>query len=186
MAVAYFNKSFKGYNTDEVDAFIINLVKDSEDKLKEMSEEMRLLRGQINDMEQQLKQCRAENEAMCAEYEEKLKASEAQYQGLCAQIGEKLNTADERAKAIVAEAERKRRQILADAEKQRYSIISEARRKAEEDSRAIISDTKSRLAVLEKAAASFTQRQKDIAEGLEMAKRSIEEGLSDIAGSIGE
>lgn len=186
MAVAYFNKSLKGYNTAEVDAFIINLVKDSEEKLKEMSEEARLLRGQINDKSSEIEGLRAETERLCADYEARLAASDAQYQALCAKLGEKLHTADERASAIISDAESKRDAILAEAETQRENILSEAKLKAEADSRAMLAETKNRLTALERAAEDFTRRQQDIAAGLEQAKRSIQEGLSDIAGTIGE
>ncbi|GEM_PF-1324665 len=173
MAVAYFNKRMKGYDTNEVDTFIVNLVADSEYKIKELTENARELRIEIKELQDELAARQDEYAAQIADDEAKLNEVNAKYESLCAQIGERLQLADERAAEIIAKAN-------AEAER----IVAEARLQGENESKQIIADTRERCAQIEKSAESYAERQRAITEGLEKAKAAIEAGLGEIENNV--
>ncbi len=184
MAVAYFNKRFKGYDTKEVDEFIVGLVADSEQKIKEYGDAARELRARIKELEDLLVSEKAAHNETRHSLEARIAESDGKYASLCAQMGEKMHVADERAAAIVDAAKQKANDIISEAEKRADDITSKAKSGAEAEAKRIISDTRERCAAIERAAEAFERRQREISGGLERAIADIEAGLSDIQSTI--
>lgn len=184
MAVAYFNKRFKGYDTKEVDEFIVGLVADSEQKIKECGDVARELRSRIKELEDLLVSERSAHCDTKRSLEARIAEADGKYASLCAQLGEKMHVADERAAAIVDAAKQKANDIISEAESRADSITSKAKADSEAEATRIISDTRERCAAIERAAEAFERRQREISGGLERAIAGIEAGLSDIQSTI--
>ncbi len=177
MAVAYFNKRLKGYDTNEVDEFIANLVADSEQKIKELSDASRELRRRIAELEEQLEKANAEHETEKSDLEARIAQANGKYEALCAQMGEKMHIADERAAAITDAARQKANDIVLQAEARADGITSTSKAEAEAEARRIIAETRERCGAIERAAREFERRQREIAGGFEQAIAGIEAGL---------
>ncbi len=184
MAVAYFNKRLKGYDTDEVDTFIINLVAESEQKIKELSDASRELRMRIKELEDQIDASATEHRSEEQHFEARIAEADAKYESLCAQMGEKMHIADERAAAIISAAQQKADDIISQAQNGAADIAAAAKAEAEAEARRIVFETRERCGAIERAAQEFERRQKEIAGGFQQAIAGIEAGLCDIQNKI--
>lgn len=110
MAEALFSKSARGYNREQVDAFLLELNRNFAEKEKELDARIRELSSALGDTEARLKEARDKNAALEKELAE-----------LQASIGQRMLQADARAEEILANA---RKQAQEEGER----LISETRK----------------------------------------------------------
>lgn len=185
MAEAYFKKVFKGYDTKQVDDFIIGLSDAYSAKERGFTEQAHVARNEIERLNGEIASLRAEAESAAKEHAAELSEKQKEYDALCAEVGEKMVVADKRAADIVHNAEREaeliKRQAQTEAENEARMIKQNAARKAEQ----LISETERRCEELTKAAEEFRRKQEEIHRSVYETERQFGDALNKLRDGIG-
>lgn len=164
-----FTEAKKGYNKDEVQSFIKQLVADHELALMSKDDAIKSL---MNDKESAEQKHLEEVESLKAALEEAQKESKeqgAKYEELCARMGEKLLFAERQSAQIVAEAEAAKKKVEEEAAATAAANVAAISAKAREDAAAAL-----------RAADILKQKSQQICAGLDHTRRAIEEAIAAI------
>lgn len=170
----FFSEAKKGYNKEEVQAFLKRLDAENRDALQSKADEYKKLLNEkeamradyaarISALEEELAECRIKCEESTAKYDE-----------LCARMGEKLLFAEQQAAKITADAEAEARQIK-----------ETATHKAEQHVAAISAQAREEAATALRAADLLRQKGLAINIGLDGLKKALEDALSQIEKATG-
>lgn len=165
----FFSEAKKGYNKDEVHAFIRKLDEENRDALQTKADEQKRL---LNEMEAQRAEYEKRIASLEAELSEKVakcQENAAKYEELCARMGEKLLFAEQQAEKIIADAEAQKQRIDADATLMAEQNVAAITAKAREDAAAAL-----------RAADILRQKSILINTGLEQTKRVLEDAIAQI------
>lgn len=151
MAEPMFSKAGKGYNREEVDAYLLELNRSFSEKEASLQDEIKKLTASLADAERR----NAETESAFKAKEEQLTAAYKQKEDECssmmASIGQRLMLADDRAEKIVADANAQADEIIADAYNRADAMCKDALMEAQKKSEKIIEQTKNHCVSFEKA-----------------------------------
>jgi cell division septum initiation protein DivIVA len=174
MAEAMFAKAGKGYNREQVDAFLLELNRNFAEKEKELDARIRQLSAALTETEARLREAEAKNEALEADYSARLAEKERECADLQASIGQRMLQADARAEQILAEAQKK-----ADA------ITSSVREKAEAECERMLAETRKGCAVIGQAAAEFASRMNAVTAEMNKTEKLMDMALEDVRRKAG-
>lgn len=164
-----FTESKKGYDKDEVNAFIKELNEKNEAILAEKDE-------RIKELEDELKRCSKASapvvEAAPA-VDSSLDEAKKKYERLCADMGEKLLLAEVKASEIIDAANKKAEEIVA-----------QARLDANSQVEAILEDATLSAEGVKKASADFLAKEKEIMALLSVTEETFEKALERISSQI--
>lgn len=163
MAEALFSKSARGYNREQVDAFLLELNRNFEEKEKELDDRIRELSAALADTEARLKEAEAKNVALEEDYSARLAAKEKECTDLQASIGQRMLQADARAEEILARA----------------------RSQAETEGERILAETRKGCAVIAQAAAEFTSRMNAVTAEMTKTEKLLDMALEDVRRKAG-
>jgi len=165
----FFSEAKKGYNKEEVLAYIKQLNYEHEMALQSKNDEIKALMNENAARAEEYSARIAELEKALAESDGAVKENAAKYEAICASLGEKLLFAEAQSKSIIDEANRKKDQISVDAARQAEASVAAISAKAREDAAAAL-----------RAADILRQKSQIINAGLEQTKRILEEALAQI------
>ncbi|MBR4278920.1 MAG: DivIVA domain-containing protein [Clostridia bacterium] len=186
MAETCFKKSLKGYDTAQVDEFIINLSDTYEQNEKELNDEIRMLEADNEKLRNEIARLRkfAENSAL--EHEAEIHKKHLEYEALCAEIGEKMIVADKRAAEIIKNAEKEASLILTQARQSSDNEARAIRARAEEEAAKLIADTQAKCDSISKAAEEFRERQNEMSRSIAETENRFASALSKLREDIGD
>lgn len=164
-----FTEAKKGYNKEEVQRFIEQIMFDHERAIREKDYAIKSLMNEKEGLEVKYKSKIAELEETLADTQSKEKEQSAKYEELCARMGEKLLFAEQQSALIIAEAENLR-----------TKAETEAAQKAELSVAAISAKARENAAAALRAADILKQKSQQICVGLDHTKRVLEEALEAI------
>lgn len=165
----FFSEAKKGYNKDEVHAFIRKLDEENRDALQTKADEQKRLMNRMEAQKAEYEKRIASLEAELSEKAVKCEENAAKYEELCARMGEKLLFAEQQAEKIIA-----------DAEAQKQKTDAEAALKAEQNVAAITAKAREDAAAALRAADILRQKSILINTGLEQTKRVLEDAIAQI------
>ncbi len=169
-AEMFFKDAKKGYDKEEVHAFVEKLSADHEFELERKNDEIKSLTTELAGQKQKLEERIAELEKQLAEEQTKNKEGAAKYEQLCAQIGEKLLFAETQASTIIADAESKRALAEEDGKKRAEASVAEITAKARAQAESAV-----------KAADVLSQKSRIITAALDQTKRIIDDAIAQIS-----
>ncbi len=179
-----FKKSFKGYDTAQVDEYIVALSDTYTRKEKEFAEKIHILETENNKLKGAINLLRDEAEETAETHEEELKAKQKEYDALCAEVGEKMVVADKRAADIIKIAEKEAALIIAKAKTDAENEAKATRAKAEEDAERLIADTEAKCKKLSEAAEEFRKKQEEMNKSMFDTEKSFGDAISKIRSGI--
>lgn len=185
MAEAYFKKSFKGYDPQQVDDFIVSLSDTYTNNEKEMADEIRALKSENEQLANELSEMRALAEATAAEHKEELIAKQEEYEKLCAEIGEKMVIADKRAAEIIKNAEKEASLILTHARQNGENEAKAIRLQAEDEATRLVDETRRKCETISAAAEEFRIRQEEMRRSVSETEKRFGDALSKLREGIG-
>ncbi len=165
----FFREVKKGYDKEEVHAFVEKLRAGHEIELERRDDEIKTLTTENQRIRETLEARIAELELLLADEQARNAEGAAKYEQLCAQIGEKLLFAENQASAIIA-----------DAESNKLAIEGEARQRADAAVAEIIARAKEQAAASLRAADVLAQKSRIINAALEQTKRIIDDAIAQI------
>lgn len=169
MAEAMFAKAGRGYDREQVDAFLLELNRTHAEKEAAWEDQKRELETALAEAKQALKA----SEERCAEQEKTLRsaleAKERECETLQASIGQRMLSADARAEAIQADAERKAAELL-----------EKARQHADQESARIIAEVRAKCAVIGQAADVFAKRIGAVSVELRRTEGAVNDAMEDL------
>ncbi len=168
-AEMFFRDAKKGYDKEDVHAFVERLNSEHTLDLERKDDEIKALTTENQRLKEKLEARIAELEQQLSDEQTKNAEGAAKYEQLCAQIGEKLLFAEKRADIIVTEAEDKKAQIENDAKLRADAAVAEASARAKEQAASAL-----------KAADILRQKSQIINAALEQTKRIIEDAIAQI------
>ena len=169
MAEAMFAKAGRGYNREQVDAFLVELNATFAEKEAALNDRIRELTAALAETEEKLLESTNKNAELEESYSARLAEKEKECEAMHASIGQRLMSADNRAEEIVANA-----QAQAD------SILANARRRAELESERIVAETRRGCAVIGQAAAEFSTRMNAVANEMRKTESYMNAALEDV------
>ncbi len=178
MAEAYFKTSFKGYDTKQVDEFIISLSDKYEENEKQLAEEIRTLEAANESLRDEIS--RLNQEAVDAEqaHLSALEEKQKEYDALCAEIGERMVIADKRAEEIIKNAEKEASLILTKARQESENQARMMRFRAEAEASKIIEETQKQCASISAAAEEFRARQNEMSRSMFETEKRFGDALN--------
>lgn len=168
MAEAMFAKAGRGYNREQVDAFLVELNAAFAEKEAALNDRIRELSAALAEAEEKLLESTAKNAELEETYSAKLAEKEKECEAMHASIGQRLMTADTRAEEIVANA-----QAQADA------VLAGARRRAELESERIVAETRRSCAVIGQVAAELSTRMNAVSAEMRKTEAYMNASLED-------
>ncbi len=163
LAETYFKKSFKGYNPEQVDSFIISLSDTYEQNIKEHDDLLRASESENARLREEIAELQKSIEASALNYESELAKKQEEYDRLYAEIGEKMVIADNRASEIIKNAEKEAAFILAEARNNSDAEMKAVRQQAEAEAAKIIDNTRLQCAEISAKAEEFRLKQDEMA-----------------------
>ena len=151
MAEPMFSKAGKGYNREEVDAYLLDLNRSYSEKEASLQDEIKKLTASLADSERRYQQAEASFKAKEEELTSAYKAKEEECSSMMATIGQRIMLADDRAEKIVSEANEKADSIVENANQQADEVCREALLDAQKQADAILEATKAHCGSFEKA-----------------------------------
>lgn len=170
----FFSEAKKGYNKEEVQAFLKRLDADNRDALQGKADEYKRLLNEKEAMQADYEARLSALEAELAESRSKCDESTAKYDELCARMGEKLLFAERQAASITSAAEAEARHIK-----------ESATHKAEQSVAAISAKAREDAATALRAAELLRQKGLAINTGLDQLKKALEDALLQIEKATG-
>ena len=163
LAETVFKKTFKGYDTNEVDEFIISL----SDKY-----------SQNERLKSEIAQLRALSDQNERDHAVELVEKQKEYDTLCAEIGEKMVLADKRAADIIKNAEKEAELILTNARRTGETEAKAIRMRAEGEATKLIEDTKRKCESVSAAADEFRARQNEMNQSIRETENRFADALT--------
>ncbi len=169
----FFSEAKKGYNKQEVEAFLKRVSDENLAALQAKEDEYKRLLNRVEAMKAEHEGRIRELEDALAEKTAKCEESAAKYDELCAKMGEKLLFAESEAARIKREAEDAKARIEAEASEKAEQTLAAIGAKAREDAAAVL-----------RAADILKQKSALINSGLEQTKRILEDAISQIEKAV--
>lgn len=185
MAEPYFKKSFKGYDTHQVDDFIIDLNDRYEYRQKELTEQLHSAENELEKLKGELARLRAEEEENTKAYAAALAEKQKEYDALCAEIGEKMVVADKRASEITKNAEKEASLIITRARTDAENEARAIRARAEDDAARLVEETRRKCDDISAAAEEFRIRQNEMNRSISETEKQIGNALNKLREGIG-
>ncbi len=185
MAEAYFKTSFKGYDTKQVDEFIISLSDKYEENEKQLSEEIRALKAENESLRDEISQLNQDAEAAEEAHLSALDEKQKEYDALCAEIGERMVVADKRAEEIIKNAEKEASLILTKARQESENQARMMRFQAEAEASKIIEETQKQCASISAAAEEFRARQNEMSKSMFETEKRFGDALNKLKAGFG-
>ncbi len=162
LAETVFKKTFKGYDTNEVDAFIISLSDKYSQNENELTNKLRAAEVENERLKNEISQLRASNEQNERDHAAEIIEKQKEYDILFAEIGEKMVLADKRAADIIKNAEKEAALILTDARRSSETEAKAIRMRAEGEATKLIEETRRKCESVSAAADEFRARQNEM------------------------
>ncbi|MBO4277085.1 MAG: DivIVA domain-containing protein [Clostridia bacterium] len=185
MAEPYFKKAFKGYDTKQVDEFIVELSDTYSEKEKEFAEQAHIAQNEIERLNGEVARLRKEAEEAAQEHAAELSEKQKEYDALCAEVGEKMVTADKRAADIVRNAEREAAIIKEQAQTEAENEARMIKQNAVQEAEKLVADTEKRCEELTRAAEEFRRRQNEMQQSIYETERQFGDALNKLRDGIG-
>lgn len=201
MNKVYFTKVFKGYSPEEVEAFIIKLNSDMQQKQQEFAAETKKLSGEIAELKKRFEDTIAENENLAkanrALTEEKQslltelkELSEAKTPAAPIQTearpvaretgsGEDYKKLCEQMGERILVADMRAEEIIKEAKYQAEALLAKARADADGEIQRLVTEAKRRVDSAYRAVEELEKKQIFIAAGLEQARKHISDILAE-------
>lgn len=173
MQEVFFSEAKKGYNKQEVEAFLKRVNDENLAALQAKADEYKRLLNKSEAMKAEYESRISELEDALSEKTAKCEESAAKYDELCAKMGEKLLFAESEAARIKRDAEEEKARIEAEAELKAEQTLAAISAKAREDAAAVL-----------RAADILKQKSALINSGLEQTKRLLEDAISQIEKAV--
>ena len=186
MAETVFNKVFKGYDTEQVDEFIIQMSDRYGANEKELNERIRSLDSENARLRDEIKQMHSESEKREKEYRASLAEMQKEYDALCAEVGEKMVVADKRAAEIIRAAEREANIILTDARKGGESEAKAIRARAEDEATRLIEEARRKCEAVTAAAEEYRAYQNEMNKSMIETENRFTVALNCLRDDIGD
>ncbi len=165
----FFSETKKGYNKEEVLAFIRRMSEEHERALQAKNDEIKALMNKSSARDQEYAARIAELERALADKDSECAENSAKYEEICAKLGEKLLFAEKQADRIINEAEQSKRNTEDEATRLAEAKVAAIAAKAREDAAAAL-----------RAADILRQKSQLINAGLEQTRRILEDALEQI------
>jgi cell division initiation protein len=185
LAETYFKKTFKGYNPEQVDAFIISLSDNYENNLKEHDSALRAAEAENARLLEEIAELNMTIESNTANYEAQLAKKQEDYDRLYAEIGEKMVIADTRAAEIVKNAEKEAAFIIAEARINSENEAKAMREQAEAEASRLIESTRSQCAEISAKAEEFRLRQDEMNRTISETEKRFGDALNKLKEGFG-
>ncbi|MBR6754347.1 MAG: DivIVA domain-containing protein [Clostridia bacterium] len=185
MAETYFKKTFKGYDPQQVDEFIISLSDTYEKNEKELSEQIHALESETERLKGEIAELNQNAEDTLKEHQAELLEKQKEYDELCAEIGEKMVVADSRAAEIIKNAEKEAALITSLARQNSENEAKAIRLNAEAEAERIIQETRQKCDSIAAAAEEFRIRQKEMTRSLSETESRFASALNKLREDIG-
>ncbi len=184
MAETYFKTSFKGYDTQQVDEFIVSLSDKYDRNIIDMTEKLRSAEAENARLKLELSELRAFAEENAQAHENALADKQKEYDALCAEIGEKMVLADKRAAEIINNAEKEASLVIDLARRNGENEAKVIKAAAEEEAAKLIEETRMKCAGLSAAAEEFRQRQDEMSRSMTETERRFGDALNKLREGI--
>ena len=184
MAETYFKTSFKGYDTQQVDEFIVSLSDKYDRGITEMTEKLRAAEAENTRLKLELSELRAFAEENAKAHEAVLEEKQKEYDMLCAEIGERMIVADKRASEIINNAEKEANLVIDLARRNGENEAKVIKAAAEEEAAKLIEDTRVKCESLSAAAEEFRQRQDEMRRSMSETERRFGDALNKLREGI--
>ncbi|MBQ9848867.1 MAG: hypothetical protein IJO64_07415 [Clostridia bacterium] len=185
MAESYFKKSFKGYDPQQVDDFIVGLSDRYESNQKALGEQLRDAENECEKLRCELARLRTEEEANARAHEAALAEKQKEYDALCAEIGEKMVVADKRAAEITKTAEKEAALILTRAKTDAENEAKAIRARAEDEANRLVEETRRKCDEISAAAEEFRIRQNEMNRSISETEKQFGNALNKLREGIG-
>lgn len=174
MAEAMFAKAGKGYNREQVDAFLLELNRDFAEKEQVLDARIRQLTAALTEAEERLRLAEEKNKALEADHAAQMAAKEQECAEMRSAIGERMLKADARAE-----------EIIADAREKAGALLESARRQARLEGEKIIAGTRKGCAVIGQAVAEFSTRMNTVTAEMRKTETLLDMALEDVKRKAG-
>ena len=185
LAETYFKKSFRGYNPEEVDSFIISLSDTYEQNIKEHDDLLRASESENARLREEIAELQKSIETSALNYESELAKKQEEYDRLYAEIGEKMVIADNRASEIIKNAEKEAAFILAEARNNSEAEMKAVRQQAEAEASQIIDNTRLQCAEISAKAEEFRLRQDEMNKTISETEKRFGDALNKLREGFG-
>lgn len=185
LAETVFKKVFKGYDTAQVDEFIIEMSDKYGENEKELNDRIRAGESEIARLRDELNQIYTANEQREKEYREDIARIQREYDALCAEVGEKMVVADKRAAEIIKNAEKEASLILTDARKGGESEAKAIRSRAEEEANRLVEETRKKCESVIAAAEEYRAYQNEMSKSMIETENRFTVALNRLRDGIG-
>jgi len=177
LAETVFKKSFKGYDTNEVDEFIISLSDKYAQNENELTDKLRALEVENERLKSEIAELRALSDQNEREHAAEIIEKQKEYDILFAEIGEKMVLADKRAADIVKNAEKEAAVILTNARRTSETEAKSIRMRAESEASKLIEETKRKCESVSAAADEFRARQNEMSQSIRETENRFADAL---------
>lgn len=178
LAETVFKKSFKGYDTQEVDDFIVALSDRYTQNENDLTDRLHVAEAENERLKNEIAELRKENDQSERDHAAELIEKQKEYDALCAEIGEKMVLADKRAADIIKNAEKEAELILTDARRSSENEAKAIRMRAEGEAQKLIDDTKRKCESVSAAADEFRARQNEMNKSIMETETRFADALS--------
>lgn len=178
LAETVFKKTFKGYDTNEVDEFIISLSDKYSQNENELTDKLRAAEIENERLKSEIAQLRALSDQNERDHAVELVEKQKEYDALCAEIGEKMVLADKRAADIIKNAEKEAELILTNARRTGETEAKAIRMRAEGEATKLIEDTKRKCESVSAAADEFRARQNEMNQSIRETESRFADALT--------
>ncbi len=185
LAETVFKRVFKGYDTAQVDEFIIEMSDKYGENEKELNDRIRAGESEIARLRDELNQIYTLNEEREKEYRNDIAKIQREYDTLCAEVGEKMVIADKRAAEIIKNAEKEANLILTDARKGGESEAKAIRSRAEEDANRLVEETRKKCESVIAAAEEYRAYQNEMSKSMIETENRFTVALNRLRDGIG-
>ena len=175
MAEAVFKKVFKGYDTKQVDEFIVSLSDTYAQNEQELAARLHELTNENERLRDEIAELKDELDDREREHIEELEESRRKTDELCAEIGEKMVVAEKEAAIIIT-----------DAKKSSENEVRAIRARAEEEAARLIAETKRKCESITAAAEEIRARQNEVNKSLLESESRLNDALSKLSEDIGD
>jgi cell division septum initiation protein DivIVA len=186
LAETVFKKVFKGYDTAQVDEFIIAMSDKYGENEKELNDRIRTSEAEIARLREEINQMHAEREERESEYRADIAKIQREYDALCAEVGEKMVIADKRAAEIIKNAEKEASLILTDARKGSESEARAIRSRAEDEASRLVEETRKKCESVVAAAEEYRAYQTEMSKSMMETENRFTVALNRLRDEIGE
>ena len=185
MAETYFKKSFRGYNPEQVDSFIISLSDTYENNIKEHDDLLRAAEAENARLREEIAELQKTIEDNAVSHKEEIAQKQEDYDRLFAEIGEKMVVADNRAVEIIKNAEKEAAFILAEARNNSEAEAKAVRQQAEAEAARLIENTRLQCAEISAKAEEFRQKQDEMNKTISETEKRFGDALNKLREGFG-